>query len=62
MDLKAQLDAQIEALNQTQNALLLQIAAQEGHLSQILNSRSYQFAQFLSRSLTRLKRLLGLVK
>ena len=62
MDLKAHLDAQIEALNQTQNALLLQIAAQEGHLSQILNSRSYQFAQFLSRSLTRLKRLLGLVK
>ena len=60
--LQTQHQVQIDALNQTQNALLLQISAQQLHLANILNSRSYQFAQFLSRNFTKLKKLLGILK
>lgn len=60
--LQTQHQAQIDVLNQTQNTLLLQISAQEHHLTNILNSRSYQFAQFLSRNFTGVKKLLGLLK
>jgi glycosyltransferase involved in cell wall biosynthesis len=60
--LQSQYQAQIDTLNQTQNTLLLQISAQEHHLANILNSRSYQFAQFLSRNFNGVKKLLGLLK
>jgi hypothetical protein len=60
--LQSQYQAQIDTLNQTQNTLLLQISAQENHLANILNSRSYQFAQFLSRNFNGVKKLLGLLK
>lgn len=61
-DLEAQHAVQIDVLNQTQHNLLLQIGSQERFLALIQNSRSYQFAQFLSRSFNGIKRLLGLLK
>ena len=62
VDVKAQRQL---ALSQQQNqldALALQINSIERHLTEIHNSRSYQFAQFLSRRLSSVKKLLGLVK
>ena len=59
------LDQQQQALDQQQNqieVMTLQITALERYLNEIQTSRLYQFAQFLSRRLNWVKRLLGIVK